>query len=55
MRYTMPYRLRGNTVEVSRSKGWAPLKTHRTREMAQKHLAALKKNVKHTGYPKSKR
>ena len=44
----MPYRLRGNTVEVSRSKGWAELKTHRTREMAQKHLAALKKNVKHS-------
>ena len=51
----MPYRLRGNTVEVSRSKGWVELKTHRTREMAQKHLAALKSNVKHTTPRKRKR
>jgi len=51
----MPYRIRGKTVEVSRPKGWTPLKTHRSKEMAQKHLAALKSNVKHTGYPKSKR
>ena len=51
----MPYRLRGNTVEVSRSKGWAPLKTHSTREMAKKHLAALKSNVRHTTPRKRKR
>jgi hypothetical protein len=50
----MPYRLRGNTVEVSRSKGWTPLKTHRSKEMAQKHLAALQANVKHTT-PKKRR
>jgi hypothetical protein len=50
----MPYRVRGNTVEVSRAKGWVELKTHRSKEMAQKHLAALKRNVRHTT-PKKRR
>ena len=40
---------------MSRPKGWVELKAHRSKEAAQKHLAALKKNVKHTGYPKRKR
>jgi len=51
----MPYRIRGNTVEVSRAKGWVELKTHRSKEMAQKHLAALKTNVRHTTPRKRKR
>tara|TARA_R100000306_G_scaffold60286_1_gene60126 strand:+ start:416 stop:559 length:144 start_codon:yes stop_codon:yes gene_type:complete len=40
----MPYRLKGNTVEVSRPQGWVKVKTHRSKEMAKKHLAALKKS-----------
>ena len=51
----VPYRIRGNTVEVSRPKGWVKVKPHRSKEAAKKHLAALKQNVKHTGYPKRKR
>ncbi len=51
----MPYRIRGKAVEVSRPKGWVTIKVHRSKEMAQKHLAALKQNVRHTGYPKRKR
>ena len=51
----MPYRIRGNAVEVSRPKGWVELKTHRSKEMAQKHLAALKTNVRHTTPRKRKR
>jgi len=51
----MPYRIRGKAVEVSRPKGWVTIKVHRTPKMAQNHLAALKKNDRHTGYPKRKR
>jgi hypothetical protein len=31
-------------VQVLRSDGWKTLKTHRSKEMAKKHLAALKKS-----------
>tara|TARA_B100000949_G_scaffold220149_1_gene219883 strand:- start:657 stop:809 length:153 start_codon:yes stop_codon:yes gene_type:complete len=44
----MPYRIDGNTVEVLRSDGWKTLKTHRSKKLAERHLKALKLNVKHT-------
>jgi hypothetical protein len=50
----MPYRVRGNTVEVSRAKGWVELKTHRNPELARKHFRALKANVRHTTPKKRK-
>jgi|GEM_PF-3474073 hypothetical protein len=45
---TMPYRVKGKTVEVSRPKGWTTLKVHSTPAHAKKHLAALNTNVRHT-------
>jgi hypothetical protein len=50
----MPYRVRGNTVEVGRAKGWVELKTHRNPELARKHLRALKRNVRHSSSRKRK-
>ena len=44
----MPYRVKGNAVEVTRPKGWTTLKTHSTPAHAKKHLAALNTNVRHT-------
>jgi hypothetical protein len=44
----VPYRIRGKVVEVSRPGGWVTLKAHRSEEMAKKHIAALKSNVRHT-------
>ena len=44
----MPYRIDGNTVEMLGSRGWKPLKTHPSKKLAERHLKALKLNVKHT-------
>lgn len=43
----MPYRLKGRKVQVKKSGKWKTLKQHKTKEKAQKHLAALKANTKH--------
>jgi len=42
----MPYRLKGKAVQVQRKSGvWHTLKTHKTLNMARKHLRALKINT----------
>ena len=51
----MPYRIMGTTAQVKRLRGWGDLKTHPTAEKARKHLAALKRNVRHTTPRKRKR
>ena len=40
----MPYRLKGNEVQVKRKGRWVKLKRHHTKRAAQAHLAAL--NIK---------
>jgi hypothetical protein len=43
----MPYRLKGKAVQVQRKSGvWHTLKSHKTMNMAKKHLKALRINVK---------
>ena len=34
-------------IEIKRASGWVPFKAHRSKELAQKHLRALKQNVRH--------
>lgn len=42
----MPYRLKGNTVQVKRKGRWVNLKTHKTARAAKAHLTALNINVR---------
>lgn len=43
----MPYRRRGNEVQVQSTAGWKKLKTHKTVKKATAHLRALNMNVSH--------
>ena len=42
----MPYKRVGRTVYVKKRGKWVKLKQHESAEKAQKHLAALKINVR---------
>jgi hypothetical protein len=50
----MPYRINDFSVQVLGSDGWKTLKTHRSKKLAERHLRALKLNVKHTNPRKRK-
>ena len=45
----MPYRRVDTKVQVKKTGRWETLKTHPTVKAAEKHLMALKINVKHKG------
>jgi len=43
----MPYRARGNVVQVKRGDRWVVLKRHTSAAAAKRHARALSANVRH--------
>jgi len=43
----MPYRARGQWVQVKRGKTWRNLKKHKSAKAAKQHAAALNIHVRH--------
>lgn len=43
----MPYRMKGNSVQVKKGGKWRTLKSYRTRKKALAYFRALQANVRH--------
>ena len=50
----MPYKVMGRSVYVKRNNKWVLLKRHPSKNKAEQHARALRKNVPHYGRRKKK-